>query len=124
MTIGAHNKTLGACSGLKRDGDSTKPYWILILPLEQDMCLNRFFCQVLSLGLPPWGLILRDLILGLWFSSSFSFLIYLFLEDFIYLFDREREHKQGEREKQAPWEPDVGLDPRTLGSCPELKAGT
>ena len=35
--------------------------------------------------------------------------------------DRERErHRQ--REKQAPCrEPDVGLDPRTLGSCPEPK---
>ena len=29
------------------------------------------------------------------------------------------------REKQAPcWEPDVGLDPRTPGSRPGLKAGT
>ena len=40
--------------------------------------------------------------------------------------DRERErqrHRQRE-EKQVPSmkEPDVGLDPRTLGSCPELKA--
>ena len=38
--------------------------------------------------------------------------------------DRERQrHRQ--REKQAPCrEPDVGLDPGTLGSCPGLKAGT
>ena len=37
---------------------------------------------------------------------------------------RERQrHRQ--REKQAPCrEPDVGLDPRTPGSCPELKADT
>ena len=38
---------------------------------------------------------------------------------------RERE-RQGnrQREKQAPCrEPDVGLDPRTPGSCPGLKAG-
>ena len=35
---------------------------------------------------------------------------------------RERQrHRQ--REMQAPSEePDVGLDPDTLGSCPELKA--
>ena len=35
---------------------------------------------------------------------------------------RERQrHRQ--REKQAPCrEPDVGLDPETLGSCPGLKA--
>ena len=38
--------------------------------------------------------------------------------------ERERErHRQ--REKQAPCrEPDVGLDPRTPGSCPGLKAAT
>ena len=37
---------------------------------------------------------------------------------------RERQrHRQ--REKQAPRrKPDVGLDPNTLGSCPELKADT
>ena len=37
--------------------------------------------------------------------------------------ERERQrHRQ--REKQAPCrEPDVGLDPRTPGSCPGLKAG-
>ena len=36
--------------------------------------------------------------------------------------ERERQrHRQ--REKQAPCrEPDVGLDPGTPGSCPELKA--
>ena len=56
---------------------------------------------------------------------------FLFFKDFIYLFDRdrdsqqEREHKQGEweRKKQAPSEePDAGLNPRTPGSRPELKA--
>ena len=25
-------------------------------------------------------------------------------------------------QREAEWEPDVGLDPRILGSCPELKA--
>ena len=37
--------------------------------------------------------------------------------------ERERQrHRQ--REKQAPCrKPDVGLDPRTPGSCPEPKAG-
>ena len=43
-----------------------------------------------------------------------------FKKDFIYLFmrDRERERqKHKQREKQAPCrEPDVGLDPGTLGS--------
>ena len=37
--------------------------------------------------------------------------------------ERERE-RQRHREKQAPcWEPDVGLDPGTPGSCPGPKAG-
>ena len=45
-----------------------------------------------------------------------------------YLFTHERHRKRQrhkQKEKQAPWgEPDVGLDPRTLGSQPELKADT
>ena len=37
--------------------------------------------------------------------------------------DRERRQRHRERDKQAPHrEPDVGLDPRTLRSHPELKA--
>ena len=48
----------------------------------------------------------------------------------IYLSEREREHKQGvlqtegeeEAGSQRSREPDAGLDPRTLGSCPGLKA--
>ena len=56
-----------------------------------------------------------------------------FKKDFIYLFDRdrdsqrEREHRQGEweRKKRLPAEePDVGLDPETPGSRPELKTDT
>ena len=55
-----------------------------------------------------------------------------FFKDFIYLLMRERERerereskqKHRQREKQAPCrEPDVGLDPRTPGSCPGVKAG-
>ena len=39
--------------------------------------------------------------------------------------EREREKQtHGQREKQVPRkEPDVELNPRTPGSCPELKAG-
>ena len=51
-------------------------------------------------------------------------LVFFFFKDFIYLFmrDTERQRHRG-REKQAPCrEPDVGLDPRTLGSQPEPKA--
>ena len=38
--------------------------------------------------------------------------------------ERERERQRHrQREKQAPCrEPDVGLDPRSPGSCPGLKA--
>ena len=52
---------------------------------------------------------------------------------FIYLFVRERErvlcpYKQGEQQAEGEAdsllskEPDAGLNPRTLGSWPELKA--
>ena len=54
--------------------------------------------------------------------------IIIFLKDFIYLFmrDTEREsQRHRQREKQAPCrEPDVGLEPTTVGSRPELKADT
>ena len=53
---------------------------------------------------------------------------YLFFKDFIYLFMRDTEkekQREREREKQAPCrEPDAGLNPRTQGSQPELKADT
>ena len=43
------------------------------------------------------------------------------------MIDREREREKQrhrQREKQAPCrEPDMGLDPRTPGSCPGPKAG-
>ena len=49
-----------------------------------------------------------------------------FFKDFIYLFMRDTEGERPrlrQREKQASCrEPDVGLDPRTPGSCTELKA--
>ena len=52
--------------------------------------------------------------------------LFSLVKDFIYLFKRstERERQRHrQREKQAPCrEPDVGLDPRTLGSHPEPKA--
>ena len=56
-----------------------------------------------------------------------SFYLFLFfLKDFIYLFERERERQRQryrQREKQAPCrEPDVGLNPRSPGSYPWLKA--
>ena len=62
------------------------------------------------------------------FCREFVKTTYIFFKDFIYLFMRDtegererRRHRQ--REKQAPCrEPDVGLDPGSPGSCPELKA--
>ena len=54
--------------------------------------------------------------------SFFSF--YFFKVLFIYFWDthtQRQRHRQ--REKQSPCrKPDVGLDPRTPGSCPEPKA--
>ena len=56
-------------------------------------------------------------------------LLFFFLKIlFIYLFMRERERERErqrhrQREKQVPCrEPDVGFDPGTIGSLPELKA--
>ena len=59
---------------------------------------------------------------------NFFFKCQGFKKDFLYLFMRERERERErqrlrQREKQAPCrEPDVGLNPRTLGSRSELKA--
>ena len=47
-----------------------------------------------------------------------------FFKDFIYLFmrDTQRERQRYRQEKQAPCrEPDMGLDPGTPGSRPELE---
>ena len=60
------------------------------------------------------------------FSGFRSYFILFFFKDFIFLFihDIERERQRyRQREKQAPCrEPDVGLDPGSLGSGPGLKA--
>ena len=52
--------------------------------------------------------------------------VYLFKRFYVFIHETHRErqsHRQ--REKQAPSrEPDMGLDPGTPGSCPELKADT
>ena len=51
-----------------------------------------------------------------------------FFKDFIYLLMRDthtEKQRHRQREKHAPCrDPDVGLDPRTPGSRPGLKAGT
>ena len=48
----------------------------------------------------------------------------MFLKIYLFMRDTEKQrHRQ--KEKQAPQgEPHVGLDPRTSGSRPELKAST
>ena len=54
------------------------------------------------------------------------YFIFLFLRFYLFIHERHRERERQrhrQREKQAPRrEPDVGLDPGTLGSCRELKA--
>ena len=51
------------------------------------------------------------------------FFFFSFLKDFIYLFDRGGGAEgEGEANTWMSREPDVGLDPRTPGSHPELKA--
>ena len=51
---------------------------------------------------------------------------YIFLRFYLFIHERHGERQRHrQREKQAPCrEPDAGLDPRTLGSRPELKVDT
>ena len=48
---------------------------------------------------------------------------YIFLRFYLFFHERNRERQRHrQRKKQAPCrKPDVGLDPRTPGSCPEPK---
>ena len=56
--------------------------------------------------------------------------LFFFFKDFIYLTERETARERGNtgrgsgrgRSRLIAEEPDVGLDPRTPGSCPEQKA--
>ena len=56
------------------------------------------------------------------FAHVFCLFLFFFFKDFIYVFDREKEHNQGERQAEGEGgsplskEPDEGLDPRTPGS--------
>ena len=63
-------------------------------------------------------------------KGDISFLKLFFKRFYLFIHERHREReREGEREaetrqreKQAPcWEPDVGLDPGSPGSCPGLK---
>ena len=55
--------------------------------------------------------------------SSFGF-SFLFKKIFLSILSGET-HRERQREKQTPYgDPDAELDPRTPGSCPELKADT
>ena len=71
-----------------------------------------------------WG---ANFVLALWvYWYLYLYDDILFFKDFIYLSMRDTEgerQRQRQREKQVPCEkPDAGLDPRTVGSCPEPKA--
>ena len=61
------------------------------------------------------------------YDNCLSLIDFFFLRFYLFIHDRHREREavtQAEREKQAPCrEPDVGLDPGTPGSRPELRAG-
>ena len=55
------------------------------------------------------------------FLKFFRFIYFLFI--YLFMRDIEREAETRQREKQAPCrDPDVGLNPGILGSCPEPKA--
>ena len=57
-------------------------------------------------------------------AGHFKILIYFFKDFYSFIHERQRERQRlRQKEKQAPCrEPDVGLDPRTLGTCPKPKA--
>ena len=59
-------------------------------------------------------------------TSMLSYWIF-FLRFYLFIHERHRERERQrhrQREKQAPCrEPNMGFDPGTPGSCPELKAG-
>ena len=59
------------------------------------------------------------------FSSVENYYYYFFKILFIHSWKTQRERQRHrQREKQTPCrEPDAGLDPGTLGSCPEPRAG-
>ena len=59
------------------------------------------------------------------YITFFFYRFYLFIHETHTERERERERQRHrQREKQTPCrEPDVGLNPRTPGSCPEPKAG-
>ena len=49
----------------------------------------------------------------------------LFKKNILFIHEREREAETQAGEKEVPGgKPDVGLDPRTVGSHPEAKADT
>ena len=87
-------------------------------------------CDFSAAHLPGMGLgFLPSAFLGQWWEervSSFFFFLSCF-KDFTYLFDGGRGEKEntqadGPADSQLSREPEVGLDPRTLGSWPEPKA--
>ena len=89
---------------------------------EQDLMNHISSCFVsLSKNIPKIQRTYNNIL------NPMSVLFFIFLKDFIYLFMRETQRERQryrQREKQAPCrEPNVGLDPRTLGSHPKLKAG-
>ena len=50
--------------------------------------------------------------------------MYLFLRFYLFIHERHKREAETQAEGEAGslCEPNMGLDPRTLGSCPELKA--
>ena len=79
-------------------------------------CMSSSSLRVESFGFSLYG-IMSSAKRESWTSFFFFSLKYL-----IYLIMRDTE-RQRQKEKEAPCkEPDVGLDPRTLGFYPKLKA--
>ena len=82
-----------------------------LIPPQKKYMQGVFFCSILL-----------HFQVGYLFFSLFFF--FFFLRFYLFIHERHRERQRHrQRAKQAPCrEPDVGLDPRTPGSCPGPKA--
>ena len=100
---------------------------------EWEILSCHFLCHGNSIISDFINIMILVVLLKISFLSSFlSFWNGFFKRLYFYLFvrEREREHKQGERQAEGEGEagsppsrePNMGLNPRTLGSWPGLKA--
>ena len=83
--------------------------------------MTVIFCDLILV------LIKFEIIRNKWSSQALFYFYFIFLRLYLFINKRHTHTQRGrdirQREKQAPCrKPDVGLDPRTPGPYPELKA--